>query len=156
MLSSPTLPMEGGCRCGGVRFRVTAPPMLTMACHCIGCQRMSSSAYSLSAAFPSDGFEVIQGEPVPGGLKGGDIHHNFCPDCLSWMFTRIEGLDWFVNVRATLLDDTSWYEPFLETYTSEMLPWAKTPAVRSYPKFPEMDEYQGLIGEFAAGLGASA
>lgn len=151
MLAKPALPMEGACRCGKVRLRVSAAPILTMACHCTGCQRMSASAYSLSAAFPSEAFEVIQGEPVLGGLKG-EIRHHFCPDCLSWMFTRIDGMDWFVNVRATMLDDTSWYEPFVETYTCEMLPWAKTPAARSYPKFPEMDEYQGLMGEFAARL----
>jgi hypothetical protein len=149
MLASPALPMQGGCRCGRTRFRVTAPPILTMACHCTGCQKMSASAYSLSAAFPSDGFEVIQGEPVLGGLKG-EARHHFCRDCLGWMFTRLDGMDWFVNVRATLLDDTSWYEPFVETYTSERLPWARTPAARSYPKFPEMDEYQGLMQDFAA------
>ena len=27
------LPWEGGCRCGEVRFRVTAPPLLSAACH---------------------------------------------------------------------------------------------------------------------------
>ena len=69
------LPWEGGCRCGEVRFRVSAPPLLTAACHCTGCQRMSSSAYSLSAAIPSDGFEVTQGEPVLGGLKGSTRHY---------------------------------------------------------------------------------
>src|SRR5690554_6793419 len=106
---------DGGCRCGAVRFRVTAPPMLTMVCHCTGCQRMSSSAFSLSAAYPSDAFAVTQGEPVVGGLRGDEIHHFFCPSCMSWMFTRVERLDWFVNVRATMLDDTSWCEPFLET-----------------------------------------
>ena len=48
----------------------TAPPLLTMACHCTGCQRMTGSAFSLSAAFPSDGFTVTQGDPVIGGLHG--------------------------------------------------------------------------------------
>jgi hypothetical protein len=43
---------EGGCRCGRVRLKITKRPLLTMACHCTGCQRMSSSAFSLSAAIP--------------------------------------------------------------------------------------------------------
>ncbi len=42
------------------------PPLATFACHCTGCQRMSSSAYSLSAMVPSDGFEILSGEPVRG------------------------------------------------------------------------------------------
>jgi len=29
--------------------------MLTMACHCLGCQTMSASAFSLSMALPIDG-----------------------------------------------------------------------------------------------------
>ena len=51
-------PLEGGCRCGRVRLLIGAPPLLTMACHCTGCQRMSASAFSLSAAIPSEAFTV--------------------------------------------------------------------------------------------------
>ena len=109
---------------------------------------MSSSAYSLSAAIPSDGFEVTQGEPVLGGLKGSTRHY-FCPNCMSWMFTRAEGMDWFVNLRPTMLDDPSWFTPFIETYTSEKLPWAATPAVHSYEKFPSFEAFQTIGREFA-------
>jgi hypothetical protein len=90
-----------------------------------------------------------QGEPVPGGLQGATIRHHFCPHCKSWMFTRIEGMDLFVNVRATLLDDTSWYTPFIETWTDERLPWAKTPARHSYPGFPPEADFPRLLAEFA-------
>lgn len=142
------LPMEGQCRCGAVRLKVTAPPLITMACHCTGCQRMSSSAYSLSVAIPAEGFSVIAGEPVIGGLHGATRHY-FCRHCMSWMFTRPEGMDWFVNLRPTMLDDPSWFEPFIETYTSEKLPWARTPAVHSYETVPDLEEFPALLKEFA-------
>ena len=109
---------------------------------------MSSSAYSLSAAIPSDGFEITQGEPVIGGLHGASKHF-FCPHCMSWMFTRPEGLDWFVNLRPTMLDEPDWFTPFIETWTSEKLPWAETPAVHSYATLPALEEYEGLLAEFA-------
>ncbi|MER8744448.1 GFA family protein [Mesorhizobium sp. M1004] len=141
------LPAEGGCRCGRVRLKISAKPLLTMACHCIGCQRMSASAYSLSAAIPSDGFEIMQGEPVIGGLHGASRHY-FCPHCMSWMFTRPEGLDWFVNLRPTMLDEPGWFTPFIETWTSEKLPWVTTPAVHSYEALPAFEEYEGLVAEF--------
>lgn len=144
-----TVPQEGGCRCGQVRLKISAPPILTMACHCTGCQKMSSSAYSLSAAIPADGFEVIAGEPVIGGLHGASRHY-FCPHCLTWMFTRPEGMDWFVNLRPTMLDDTQGIAPFIETFTSEKLPFAKTGAVHSYETFPPMEAYEGLVQEFNA------
>lgn len=151
-MSNPSLPSEGGCRCGRVRLRINAKPLLTMACHCSGCQRMSSSAYSLSVAIPSEGFEVTQGEPVIGGLHGTSRHY-FCSYCMSWMFTKTEGLDWFVNLRPTMLDDPSWFTPFIETWTSEKLPWATTPAVHSYAGLPALDEYERLVKEY---MGAAA
>ena len=147
-MSEWNLPWEGGCRCGQVRLRISAPPLLTMACHCTGCQRMSASAFSLSAAIPSAGFSVTKGEAVIGGLHGAS-HHHFCPRCMSWMFTRQQGMDEFVNLRPTMLDDPSWFTPFIETYTSEKLAWAITPAVHCFEKFPAFDEYGGLIEEYA-------
>lgn len=142
------LPWDGGCRCEKVRLRISAPPLLSMACHCTGCQRMSSSAYSLSLAIPTAGFQVTSGEVVVGGLHGAS-KHMFCGHCMTWMFTRPEGVDFFINVRPTMLDEPRWYVPFIETYTSEMLPWAKTPAMHSFPKFPDPSAYDGLLREFA-------
>ena len=140
--------MTGGCRCGQVRLKISAAPLLTMACHCTGCQRMSASAFSLNAAIPSEGFAVTQGDPVIGGLHDASRHF-FCPHCMSWMFTRPEGMDWFVNLRPTMLDDRGWFTPFIETWTSEKLPWAATPAVRSFEKLPAMEDYEGLTREYA-------
>jgi hypothetical protein len=148
-MTGPTLPMAGSCRCGQVRIEISAPPLFTSACHCRGCQKMSASAYSLSVAIPTAGFRVTEGESVPGGLQGGTIRHHFCPHCKSWMFTRIQGMDLFVNVRATMLDDTSWYTPFIETWTDERLPWATTPARHSYPGFPPEADFPRLLAEFA-------
>lgn len=149
-MKKPDLPMEGGCRCGRVRFRVSKPAMLTSVCHCTGCQRMTGSAYSTTVTVPEDGFAVIQGEPVIGGLHGPQGRHHHCDWCKSWVFTRIEPSMGFVNVRATMLDDASWFAPFVETYTSEALPWARTPAERSYAKFPEMSDYASLLERYAA------
>jgi hypothetical protein len=153
MPNRPDLPCEGGCRCGRVRLRISAPPLVTMACHCTGCQRMSASAFSLSAAIPAEGFAVTQGEPVIGGLHGASRHY-FCPHCMSWMFTRPEGLDFFVNLRATMLDDHSWYAPFIETWTTEKLAWAATPAVHSYEALPAPEEFPGLLQKYAEQAGA--
>ncbi|MFV2053400.1 GFA family protein [Aliiroseovarius sp. YM-037] len=142
-------PLSGACRCGQVTVEVTAPPVMTAACHCTGCQSMSSSAYSLTATFPVDALSVTQGAPVVGGLKGPDLSHYFCPECMTWMFTRITGLDAFVNVRPTLFDDRNWFSPFIETMTDEKLAWAETPAPHGFAGFPSMEEFIGLMEAFA-------
>jgi hypothetical protein len=140
-------PMPGARRCGAVRIRASAPPLITLACHCRGCQRMSSSAFSLTAMFAADAFAVIDGSPVQGGKPGNGMHH-FCGTCMSWMFTRPPGMD-FVNVRPTMFDATDWFVPFAESYTCEKLPWASTPATHSFERFPPMEQYQALIAEYA-------
>ncbi|EIM29721.1 GFA family protein [Microvirga lotononidis] len=139
--------LSGQCRCARVRFRVRGAPIFTMACHCTGCQRMTASAFSLSALYPSGNFEVIEGEPVIGGLHGA-TRHFFCAHCMSWLFTRPDGMDEFVNVRTTMLDEAASLAPFIETWTREKLPWAVTPAIHSFESLPSIEQYPALVAEF--------
>jgi len=69
---------------------------------------------------------------------------------MSWMFTRIAGLDAFLNVRPSLLDDPRWFSPFIEAMTREKLPWAETPARHRFEGFPAMEDLPRLMAEFAA------
>lgn len=139
---------SGSCRCGRVRFEVDGAPLITMACHCTGCQRMTASAFALSTLYPSEGFRITAGDPVIGGLHGPTRHY-FCGYCMSWLFTRPEGMDEFVNVRASLLDDVQSYRPFIETCTDEKLPWASTPAAHSFARFPSTEDFPALLAGFA-------
>jgi hypothetical protein len=95
------------------------------------------------------GFRVTAGEPVRGGIKGPELEHYFCPHCMTWVFTRIVGMNDFVNVRPTMFDDPRWSRPFIETMTSAKLPWAETPAKHSYEGFPPVEDYGRLMAEFA-------
>jgi hypothetical protein len=139
--------VAGQCRCGRVCFEVSSGPLITMACHCTGCQRMTASAFSLSALYSVDSFKVTSGTPVVGGLHGPTRHY-FCEYCMSWLFTRPEGLDEFVNVRSSLMEDARSFVPFIETYTSEKLPWAVTPAVHCFAQFPPPQDFPALLAEF--------
>ena len=117
-----TLPTTGGCRCGKVRFAITAAPLLTMLCHCRGCQRMTASAFSLSVPIPRQGFAVTHGQSEPGGLHAPGQDHRHCGWCKSWLYTELDPAMGFVNVRATMFDETAWFVPFVETCTNEALP----------------------------------
>ena len=142
----------GKCRCGQVQFEVESLPLITMVCHCIGCQRMTGSAFALSALYMSDAFKVTSGEPVIGGLHGATRHY-FCPHCMSWLFTRFAPE--FVNVRAPMFDALASLPPFMETWTKTKLPWVTTPALHSYEEFPAAEDFGTLTGEFAQWLAKS-
>lgn len=96
---------------------------------------------------------MIAGEPVLGGMRATPEHF-FCGWCMSWVFTRMPGADWFVNIRATLLDDPRGFaDPFVETCRAEGLPWAVTGAARSYPGLPPLEDWEGLMRAFRAARG---
>ena len=148
-MNTPHLPLEGSCLCGQVRVRVTAPPLLTLACHCRDCQKLSASAYSLTAMFPAHGFRAT-GELVTGGLRTERREHNYCPRCLSFIFTRIRGADTRVNLRASVLDDLTWFAPFVELMTEEKLSWVSIPAARSFARVPEtVEELDALMADYS-------
>ena len=110
---------------------------------------MTASAFSLSAMFPAEGFEVVQGEPVRGGAHTEGIDHYHCPHCKSWIFTRAAVLPNFVNVRSTMFDVPEWSQPFAETMTCEKLSWVTTPATYSYEGFPPPEDFMTLLQDYA-------
>ncbi|MRT03441.1 GFA family protein [Ewingella americana] len=140
---------KGHCRCGKVELTITRSPIMTAACHCTGCQRMTSSAFSMGALVPADAFAVTRGEPEIGGLHG-DSNHYHCGHCKSWLFSRPTGFESIVIVKTVMFDDLRDLPPFMETWTSEKLPWASTPAAHSYAQFPPPADLPKLIQQFAS------
>ena len=110
---------------------------------------MSASAFSLTALFPAAGFAVTQGEPIIGGLHGSTRHY-FCPHCLTWLFTRPAGVDAYVGVRSSLLENPRDYLPFMETWTREQLPGMTTGASVSFEAFPDPQDFPALMSRFRA------
>lgn len=109
---------------------------------------MTASAFATTLTVPADALTVTEGEPVLGGLHGDIARHFHCDWCKSWVFTRLPAEFGAVNVRATMLDDPSWFVPFAEMQTAEKLPWVATSARRSFERFPEPTDYPVLIEEY--------
>jgi hypothetical protein len=129
-------------------MRISAPPMVAMACDCRGCQKLTSGAYSLTLLIPAEGLEVVAGEPVIGGLHRDEIQHSFCPHCKNWLFSRPQGKP-FVNFRPTMLEDASWVRPYVESCIEDRLPGAVSGAQYAYEGFPPPADYAMLMEGFA-------
>src|SRR6478735_11072804 len=48
------LPLEGGCTCRAVRFRLASRPLFVHCCHCSWCQRESGASFALNAMIEAD------------------------------------------------------------------------------------------------------
>jgi hypothetical protein len=139
---------SGQCRCADITFVAKGPAMLTMACHCKGCQRMTGGAFSLSAMYADANFEVLTGTPVIGGMKASPTHY-VCPNCSSWIFTRVATpMGELVNVRAPMFDEPDQSAPFIETCALEKLDWVNLGVKHSFDKFPSGEQFGALLHEF--------
>lgn len=108
------LPLEGGCQCGRVRYRVGAAPLTLYACHCTECQRQSGSAFGLSLTVPRDALGWSGDEPATWRRAAASGHHveaRFCRHCGTRLWHEPSRAPAMANIKPGTLDDTSWLEP---------------------------------------------
>ncbi|HKU65232.1 MAG TPA: GFA family protein [Rhizomicrobium sp.] len=122
--------MDGGCDCGGVRYRMTAAPMIVHCCHCRWCQRETGSGFVINAivetsALDVTGQTVMVDTPSASG-KGQKIAR--CPKCHVALWSHYpQAGPALAFVRAGTLDDPSAVTPDVHIFTSTKLPWVTLP-----------------------------
>ena len=134
-------PFSGGCRCGAVRYEVSAEPVAVMDCHCRDCQYASGGSHSTAVVVPAATFHLTQGTPVryaSKGDSGNEVARNFCGVCGSPLFSEPPGGAIMV-VKAGSLDDPSWLKVGGALYTSSAQPWAHIDDTKmKFEKMPPM------------------
>lgn len=117
--------LVGGCQCGALRYEITEAPQLTYTCHCIACQRLTSSAFSMAVVVASEAFRLIKGEPrsIQRTAESGRLLTRWvCSECGSWISGAPQPGS-MVRVRAGTLDDTSGLRPKMHFWTKSAQPW---------------------------------
>ena len=85
------LPQTGGCQCGKIRYEITEEPQSVYTCHCLDCQRLTGSAFSLGIVIPEKGFRLTGLEPrqLQRTADSGRVNTRLvCPECGSWICGR--------------------------------------------------------------------
>jgi len=125
-------PLEGGCTCGEVRYRLNSAPLIVHACHCTECQRLSGGAFAINVLIEADRVQLLGSEPVGvpvTGTSGKPQTIYRCPRCQVAVWSHYPGAGAKVCfVRAGTLDQPSSVEPDVHIYTSTRLPWIELPA----------------------------
>lgn len=120
-------PHEGGCQCGAVRYRTLGPPVKAAVCHCRYCQTRTGSAFGVSAYFPRDKVEVLQGELKDYSFQtesGRSFTTRFCTNCgtnVLWVVGMTPDL---VGVAVGTFDPpTFWFPITREIFTRSAAPF---------------------------------
>src|SRR5436309_1555741 len=139
-----SVPREGGCACGAVRYRLTSDPLFVHCCHCLNCQRQTGSAFVINLLIEADRVELLAGEPQPvdAPRDDGSAQRIFrCPTCQVAVFSEYGRAD-VRFVRAGTLDDPSGIAPDVHIYTRSKLSWIALPD--SVPAFEEYYDMKAL------------
>ena len=118
--------ITGGCLCRAVRYRITAPPMVTRVCWCRVCQYLAAGNGTVNTCFPTNAV-TIQGELSDFSLiaeSGNVMHRRFCPRCGTPMFSAAESRPHLIFVRSGTLDDPEVATPSTTIWVSAAPSWA--------------------------------
>jgi hypothetical protein len=126
----PTFPLEGGCSCGQVRYRLDAPPACVYVCHCTDCQTLSASAFSINGPIRPEALTITRGALrtwVRTAESGNQIPTHVCPHCGVRIYTEPAGNPSSWTLRLGTLDDTSWIWPAAAIFMQSKQPWLTMP-----------------------------
>ena len=113
-ITLPDFPVEGGCTCGALRYRLSGRPLYVIACHCRACQRLGGSDYTLSMFVLRRDFTAYSGIPARSertAESGRRLPGLFCSDCGTRVWHEPVHSPHTINIRAGTLDDPSWAQP---------------------------------------------
>jgi hypothetical protein len=125
--TSDWTPVEGGCDCGQLRFRLDSPPLIVHCCHCRWCQRETGAAFALNAMIESSRVTTLAGEaaltrmPSQSGL-GQTIAR--CPGCGVGVWSFYGGAGTLISfVKVGTLDDPDRLPPDVHIFTESKQSW---------------------------------
>lgn len=122
-------PINGSCQCGQVTYTLKEPPIAIAACHCKQCQKLSTSAFSISAMVAANALEVN------GELKewkrtadsGNETVAKLCSVCSNHIYHASPARPAHVMLKPSTLDDTSAIEPTIHVWVKEKQNWYQIP-----------------------------
>ena len=125
-----TYPIDGACQCGGVRYQLLRAPLQILACHCRECQKLSTSAFSITALVRA-GDVTFSGEMKDWQRKADNGNINaakFCPDCGNRIYHYNPDKPEFIKLKPCNLSDTSIIKPDTHVWVSQKQAWFSIPA----------------------------
>ncbi|MBB4573142.1 GFA family protein [Rhizobium sp. MC63] len=117
--------ITGGCHCGAVRYQAEIDAERVSICHCTDCQRLTGSAYRVTAPVRSERFTLKSGEPreySKYGESGGLSRQFFCANCGSPLY-RTDEKGSAIGIRLGSIDQRRELAPKKQIWCRSALPW---------------------------------
>ena len=125
------LPLQGGCLCGAVRYRISAHPRSADYCHCRMCRRAAGAPVVARLTVANAAFAWTNGTPAVY-RSSAEAERLFCPDCGTQLALRDEPD--YLDVTLASLDDPAAVRPSYHIWTASRIGWFDT--VDDLPRYP--------------------
>ncbi len=128
-MSDSSYPITGSCQCGQVTYQLLAPPIAVFACHCRECQKLSTSAFSLTALVKAESL-IFSGEMKDWERLADSGNRNaakFCPECGNRIYHFNPDQPDVIKLKPANLDDTRILNPTTHVWVSEKQAWYQIP-----------------------------
>lgn len=140
--------IEGGCRCGEVRYSIaakTTPPVY--ACHCHQCQKWSGSAFSLQVLISEDALTVTGPVVIYERVtEDRTSTQRICGACHSRIYNTNTRRPGIAVVRAGTLDETETLECKAHIFTAYKQGWITLPdAIPQWEEAPTSAEFFQIL-----------
>lgn len=124
--------VQGGCRCGAVRYRAEGEPQHVAICHCNDCRRSSGAPMVVWAMFPQDRIR-IEGE-VTSYVSSPGVTRQFCGRCGTGLFYLNPGIfPDAIDIQTGTSDEAGALPPEAHIQMAEATSWMRN--VNALPKF---------------------
>lgn len=139
-------PIDGGCACRAVRYRMICAPLFVHCCHCRWCQRESGASFALNAMIEADRVVELGEAPelvdTPSDSGSGQRIAR-CPRCRVAVWSHYAGAGPVVKfVRVGTLDNPDLLPPDIHIFTASKQPWVLlAPDVPAVPEYYERDAH---------------
>ncbi len=140
MSTHNSYPIDGGCDCGSVRYRLLKAPLVVHCCHCRWCQRETGASFALNAMIEADYVVHLGNEPqvidTPSASAAGQKIAR-CSNCWVALWSNYASAGPIIRfVRVGALDQPDRLPPDIHIFTASKQPWvqlaAGVPAVSEY------------------------
>jgi hypothetical protein len=144
--TAKVFPLDGGCDCRYIRYRMSTAPLFVHCCHCRWCQRETGASFALNALIEADRVAVLAGEPelvhTPSESgRGQEIAR--CPKCRIAVWSHYAGAGPLIRfVRVGTLDEPDHLPPDIHIFTASKQPWVVIPpGANAVPEYYERQKY---------------
>lgn len=114
---------EGGCLCGGTRYRLEEPPTRLNDCHCLDCRRSSGAPYVTWGTVPRARRKLLAGRWRE--IAHADRVRSFAACCGTQLFFADTPDSATIDVTIASLDDPTPFAPGMAIWTEDRLPWVR-------------------------------